>query len=153
LPSLGGTSVRHSLRSHRRLARRPAGLGLLTGAHRISLGTTGPPRFLGDPRKRAALLWLRRDLRARPFGTSVLPPLQHTASAPATVLSKLDHAARFLPVYASQPRSPSVHATLGSGWWPALPGQVRPAGSRREVSAVHLTPPRPGFAWRTCRSI
>jgi hypothetical protein len=53
----------------------------------------------------------------------VLPPLQHTASAPTLVLSRLNHAALALPVYASQPRSPSRHARLGSGWWPAFPGR------------------------------
>ena len=38
-------------------------------------------------------------------------------------LSKLDHAAWRHPVYASQLRSPSVHATLGSDRWPTFIGQ------------------------------
>lgn len=37
------------------------------------------------------------------------------------VLSRLDHAAVALPVYASQRRSPDDHATLGPGWWPPFP--------------------------------
>jgi hypothetical protein len=66
----------------------------------------------------------------RRFRASVLPPLQHTASAPAFPLSRLNHAALALPVYALQPRSPSVHARLGSGWWPAFPGRAfHPQGS------------------------
>ena len=41
----------------------------------------------------------------------------------ATMLSRLNHAACTLSVYASQPGSPPDHATLDSGWWPALTGQ------------------------------
>ena len=40
-------------------------------------------------------------------------------STPHLPLSRLDHAACTLSVYASQPD----HATLDSGWWPALTGQ------------------------------
>ena len=46
-----------------------------------------------------------------------------TASTPRLVLSRLYHAACTLSVYASQPGSPPDHATLDSGWWPALTGQ------------------------------
>jgi hypothetical protein len=38
-------------------------------------------------------------------------------------LSRLNNAARSLPVYASQPGSPPNHATLGSGRLPAFAGQ------------------------------
>ena len=41
----------------------------------------------------------------------------------ALPLSRLNHAACTLSVYASQPGSPPDHATLDSGWWPALTGQ------------------------------
>ena len=41
----------------------------------------------------------------------------------ALELSRLYHAACTLSVYASQPGSPPDHATLDSGWWPALTGQ------------------------------
>ena len=46
-----------------------------------------------------------------------------TASTPHGTLSRLNHAACTLSVYASQPGSPPDHATLDSGWWPALTGQ------------------------------
>jgi len=40
----------------------------------------------------------------------------HVGSA-ISFLSRLHHAACKPPVYASQPRSPSLHATLGAGRW------------------------------------
>src|SRR5579859_4962278 len=40
-----------------------------------------------------------------------------------TLLSGLNHAARTLAVYASQPPSPTVHARLASGWWSSLAGR------------------------------
>src|SRR5439155_3667504 len=53
------------------------------------------------------------------------------------MLSCLNPTARALPMYASQRRSPSDHATLGSGWLPALTGQDwLPAGFQRKVSAL-----------------
>src|SRR5438128_304148 len=53
------------------------------------------------------------------------------------MLSWLNPTARALPVYASQRRSPSDHATLGSGWLPALTGQDwLPAGFQRKGSAL-----------------
>src|SRR5690349_1815580 len=59
---------------------------------------------------------LRRDLGASQRGASLLPSVWVKTSALATRrLSELSSAARALPVYASQPRSPSDHATLGSG--------------------------------------
>ena len=55
-------------------------------------------------------------------------------------------------MYASQPGSPPHHATLGSGWWPALAGQGlhllgRIEGFRHSCSLTCL-PPSPSFAWR-----
>jgi len=48
-------------------------------------------------------------------------------------------------VYASQPGSPPVHATLGSGWWPTFTGSgLSPAGSQRRFPSwlsVYMTPP------------
>jgi len=88
------------------------------------------------------------------FGTRCCRRISIRRRLPAIVLSRLDHAAVALPVYASQLGSPRGHATLGSGWWLAFPGQgsppcrVRPRGF---CSCVH--PPLPGFAWRTCRSL
>ena len=71
----------------------------------------------------------------------------------ATVLSRLYHAACTLSVYASQPGSPPNHATLDSGWWPALAGQDSHLLGRVEgfqhVCPLHRFPPSPSFAWRT----
>ena len=41
-----------------------------------------------------------------------------------SLISGLYHAACMLPVYASQPGSPPHYARLGSGCWPALPGEI-----------------------------
>jgi hypothetical protein len=68
-------------------------------------------------------------------------------------LSRLNHAACTLPVYASQRGSLRHHATLGTGWWPTFAGRDVPAGLHRKVSEIAITslPPFPGFAWRTSR--
>ena len=59
-----------------------------------------------------------------PFEMLMLPSATSNASAPAMIpFSRLNHSARLLPVYASQLGSPQDHATLGSGCWPALPGE------------------------------
>ncbi len=99
--------------------------------------TTRPLRFLGDPHAsmprsptparspRPALLW-RVDAAFRRI---------NNVGSRACNLSRLDHAACTLPVYASQGGSLRHHATLGSGWWPALAGRhCSPAGSRWKVS-------------------
>jgi len=53
----------------------------------------------------AVALRPRWDLRARPYGASVLPSAVSTASAPTTIsISRLNDAACMLAVYASQPR-------------------------------------------------
>ena len=75
-----------------------------------------------------------------------------TTSTPHRLLSGLYHAACTLSVYASQPGSPPDHATLDSGWWPALTGQGshllgRIEGFRHVYPATWL-PPSPSFAWR-----
>lgn len=66
-------------------------------------------------------------------------------------LSELERRARSLAVYASRPRSPSHHARLAAGWWPASAGwdstpldcctSLRPAQFR----LAHRLPPRPGL--------
>src|SRR5207245_333040 len=63
-------------------------------------------------------------------------------------LSRLNHAACTLPVYASQGGSLRHHATLGSGWWPTSTGRGWvPAGLRRKVSEIAITSlsPFPGL--------
>jgi len=57
-------------------------------------------------------------------GVSILPSAVLKASAPpANLLSRLDHAACTIAVYASQPGSPQLHARLASDWWPTFVGQ------------------------------
>ena len=75
-----------------------------------------------------------------------------TTSTPHGTLSRLYHAACTLSVYASQPGSPPDHATLDSGWWPALTGQGshllgRVEGFRHVYPSTWLSP-SPSFAWR-----
>ena len=75
-----------------------------------------------------------------------------TTSTPHGTLSRLNHAACTLSVYASQPGSPPDHATLDSGWWPALTGQGfhllgRVEGFRHVYPSTWLSP-SPSFAWR-----
>ena len=75
-----------------------------------------------------------------------------TTSTPLRTLSRLYHAACTLSVYASQPGSPPDHATLDSGWWPALTGQDshllgRVEGFRHVCPSTWL-PPSPSLAWR-----
>lgn len=67
---------------------------------------------------------------------------------PTIVLSRLDHAAVALPVYASQRRSPDDHATLGPGWWPPFPDGGRYAVRFvREVSVFDsFSSPKLGLA-------
>ncbi len=92
-----------------------------------STETTGSPRFLGNHCMRALL--------SDPGGTSalghccasVLPSALPTASAPTrTVISRLNHTARMLAVYASQGGLPRRHARLASG---CLARRCRAGGS------------------------
>ena len=73
-------------------------------------------------------------------------------STPHRTLSRLNHAACTLSVYASQPGSPPDHATLDSGWWPTLTGQGSHLLGRiegfRHVRPSTWLPPSPSFAWR-----
>ena len=66
-------------------------------------------------------------------------------------LSGLHHTAWQHPVYASQPRSPLHHATLGSGWLPTfagqdlhLPGPIRRFQSYRPLHDFPLLQASPG---------
>ena len=81
------------------------------------------PRFLDDPCVHAPLFDPGGPPVPGHYGTDdgVFRWINGVDSA--TMLSRLYHAACTLSVYASQPGSPPDHATLGSGWWPALTGQ------------------------------
>jgi len=91
-----------------------------------------------------------------PGGTAVPGPLG-TAARPSAcsdgvgshevTLSRLNHAACMLPVYASRPQLPAARATLGSGCGPALPDGIGyPLGSTEKFpSSCHhyMTSPFP----------
>ena len=145
LPSLGGTtrSARVSPARGRALPRTVFGSW--------SPGTSG--RDFGQ--------WKRQDL-LRSWGTPIvlLPcsptpvgpthqavqcvgaaPAVSTTRAPAFVLSRLNHTASALAVYASQAGSPRRHARLASGCWPDSSGRAwLPAGFHRKVSSCILHP-------------
>ena len=116
---------------------------------------TRPPRFLDDPCVHAPLFDPDGAPAPGPFGTGdgVFRHANGVDSA-KMILSVLNHAACTLPVYASQPGSPPDCATLGSGWGPALAGQVSHLLGRiegfRHVSPSTCLPPSPSFAWRNC---
>jgi len=66
-------------------------------------------------------------------------PTASTAKAPALKLSRLNHTASALAVYASQAGSPRHHARLASGCWPDSSGRAwLPAGFHRKVSRCIL---------------
>src|SRR6266481_5126787 len=154
-PSRNGTVRALDVRSWGGRARHPRAWAVRPGAHPGSLarrrsglpGSWGAPMCaspLFDPGELFTPGLLRRvDTAFR---------LPNDVGARGYYLSRLNHAACTLPVYASQRGSLRHHATLGSGWWPASAGRGWfPAGPRRKVSEITLTslPPFPGFAWRT----
>jgi hypothetical protein len=66
-------------------------------------------------------------------------PAVSTTKAPAFVLSRLNHTASALAVYASRDGSPHHHARLASGCWPSSSGRAwLPAGFHRKVSPCIL---------------
>ena len=89
----------------------------------ITVEKTRPPRFLGDPCVHAPLFDPGEPPAPGHYRTGdvVFRTLKDVDSALS--ISRLNHAACTLSVYASQPGSPPDHATLDSGWWPALTGQ------------------------------
>ena len=80
-----------------------------------------------------------------------LPPLRRRRLTRLSTISRLNHTARPLAVYASQGGLLYRHARLASGWLANLSGRDwLPAGSQRKVSDFRSShPPFPGFAWRT----
>ena len=139
LPSLGGTTQSARISPERGRALPQAGL--------LELVTRYLPPGLRQ--------WKRQDL-LRSWGTPIvlLPcsptpvgpthqampcvgaaPAMSTAKAPAKQLSRLNHTASALAVYASQAGSPRHHARLASGCWPDSSGRAwLPAGFHRKVS-------------------
>ena len=153
-PSLGTTTASpSSLPRSRTIPRGPGPLLSRRPRRLITVERTRYPRFLGDPCVHAPLF----DPGGPPApghyraGDVVFRTVNDVDSA-YRVLSRLNHAACTLSVYASQPGSPPVCATLDSGWWPALTGQDshllgRVEGFRHVYPSTWL-PPSPGFAWR-----
>jgi hypothetical protein len=138
-PSLGGSQRRSVVRSRGGRARRPrawASTGCPT-VHRWrsqdlsgSWGSLCALAALSDPGPTSA---------PRAGGAPVLPACRPMTPAPTShSISRLDHAARALPVYASQPGSPPDHATLGSRLVASLcrAGFVLPGSIRRFWSAT-----------------
>jgi hypothetical protein len=104
--------------------------GYFDGDDRISQVPGGPHcerALLSDPGGTSALGHYR---------ASVLSSTVRTMSTPAmNIISRLNHTARPLAVYASQDGLLHHHARLASGWLACLSGQgCIPTGSRRKVS-------------------
>ncbi len=120
--------------------------------------TGGPsPTFLGDPR-------VCMPCSSTPVGSDTPDRLRRSDAAFRTVrttsaptnspLSRLDHTACTLAVYASQCRLPVHHARLASGCRSTLPGRIGYLpGPGERFHAVIKDPCRnprfPGFPWRT----
>ncbi len=104
--------------------------------------TAGSPTFLGNPLCSCPALRPRQDRRIRPTRCVDAAPAMSTAKAPAWQLSRLNHTASALAVYASQAGSPRHHARLASGCWPSSSGRdCLPAGFQQKVSRciLHLS--------------
>ncbi len=144
---------------------RVAGLGLKGSGGPVRIMETGDDRIShvpGEPRRAHALLCDPGGIeRARPITAArcCLPYRVRTTSAPTnSPLSRLNHTAYALAVYASQCGSPQHHARLASGCRSALPGRIGylPGSCERFharwssiVRDPCRTPPFPGFPWRT----
>ena len=98
----------------------------------LAVETGRSPKFLGDPCLHALLFDPGGPLASGHSDARDVAFRIYNYVGSASGLSRLNHTAYRLPVYASQPRSPPHHATLGSGCWPALAGSgPAPAGSLR----------------------
>ena len=108
-------------------------------AGKKSVETAGSPTFLGNPLCSCPALRPRQDRRIRPSRCVGAAPAMSTAKAPAWQLSRLNHTASALAVYASQTGSPRYHARLAPGCWPSSSGRdCLPAGFHRKVSQCIL---------------
>ena len=116
---------------------------------------TGLNRGFGGPQVYFALERLVHRI-AKTLGLDPLDVIRRNL-VPGTVFRVFQQcqsisAVSTLSVYASQPGSPPDHATLDSGWWPALTGQGshllgRVEGFRHVCPSTWLSP-SPSFAWR-----
>jgi len=126
--------------------------------YRLSAGTTGSPRFLGNPRMLAAFYDPGRSVnqafrRCPTFRLAVVASASGRALAPA----KKNFEAPSRGLHACCLRFAARvalcrHARLASGWWPSLAGwDLNPLGSIMKFQPCLSTchPPHPSFAWRT----
>ena len=91
----------------------------------IQVETTGPLTFLGNPDCALALLFdPGRLVRTRPLRCNDAAPAMSTTKAPALWLSRLNHTASALAVYAPQDGLLHHHARLASGHWPSSTGRA-----------------------------
>jgi len=139
LPSRAGTAPPLVRRSCGTASGRSPGLGCSIGRPPRSAGaeTIRSPRFLGNPlvcMPRSSTPASSADLAMLRYADAAFR-LTNDVGAREHYLSRLNHAACTLPVYASQGGSLRHHATLGSGWWPPSAGREWvPAGFRKKVS-------------------
>ena len=145
-PSLGDTTPALEFRPHRGRALPRAGLlelvtrylqpGIVQWKRQDLLRSWGTPcalALLSDPGRTGA---------SGQHDASGAAPAMSTAKAPAWQLSRLNHTASALAVYASQAGSPRHHARLASGCWPSSSGRdCLPAGFQQKVSRciLHLS--------------
>jgi hypothetical protein len=109
-----------------RCRRRCSGVGHpVPPAGKESVETTGSPTFLGNPHCALALLSdPGRTHASGPCDALARPPLCPRRRLPQFVLSRLNHTASALAVYASQAGLPRRHARLASGCWPSSSGRA-----------------------------
>jgi hypothetical protein len=164
LPSLGGTTdCTRSVRSAAPQCLR-GGQGLsnpVTPSGNVSMEWVGSPTFLSSPRATSPCSstpdgpsWSGQydQLGAVPVDTSTRTPID--------CLSRLNHTALVLAVYASQDGSPRHHARLASGRWPnstewdSIPTGLRRSRSssaqRKSLWPMRLTPYLWLIEWASC---
>ena len=127
LPSLRGTAAASWASLPQTPDAASTGLGLLTGLPKTGFagGDGRTSQVPGGPQCERALLFDPGGTVARGHCcASMLPSAISTASAPAkTLISRLNHTARSLAVYASQGGLPHRYARLASGWLASLSGR------------------------------
>jgi hypothetical protein len=100
------------------------GRGLFTGFPKPDSLTeaAGPLRFLEDPTMNVPCSSTPAGPRRSATATlrCCLPPYRTTSTPAISSISRLNHTARPLAVYASQGGSPHRHARLASGWLASL---------------------------------
>jgi hypothetical protein len=157
LPSLGGSSARACSFAPVTRKRTVAGLDFVTRwSNRDSADqAAGSPTFLSNPMAPSPCSMTPDGLAASGhYDPPARSPLRTTAKTPIDrFLSRLNHTALVLAIYASQDGSPHHHARLASGCRPSSTGRdCLPTGSLRKVSdhvVLYLVLLLPQASWRT----